>query len=123
MGRFLKPGERSAVFASRSPILDEYGDHGVRFFYLHTGSEVVRIEIPAWVAADSALLALAHASVWDQVGKGAGYPVGLTEAHERAVVRGRDRQAFFRFLQESMVKRGLRVSVSKKGQSKLQARV
>ena len=123
MGRFLKPGERSAVFASRSPILDEYGDHGVRFFYLHTGSEVVRIEIPAWVAADSAQLALAHASVWDQVGKGAGYPVGLTEAHERAVVRGRDRQAFFRFLQESMVKRGLRVSVSKKGQSKLQARV
>ena len=93
MGRFLNPGERSCVFASTSPILDEYGGHGVSFFYLRTGDEVVRIEIPSWVAADGPLLARVHAGVGDQVRKGAGYPVGLTEAHERAVVRGRDRAA------------------------------
>ena len=119
----LNPGERSAVFASTSPILEEYGDHGVCFFYLNIGTEVVRIEIPRWVAEDESMLGLVHSGVWDQVGKGAGYPVGLTEAHERAVVRGRDREAFFRCLKQSLVRNGLEVSLSRKGKSKLQPRV
>lgn len=119
----LNPGERSAVFASASPILDEYGDHGVCFFYLNIGTEVVRIEIPRWVADDESMLGLVHFGVWDQVGKGAGYPVGLTEAHERAVVRGRDREAFFRCLKQSLVRNGLEVSLSRKGKSKLRPRV
>ncbi len=123
MERFLEPGERSAVFASRSPILTEYGDHGVHFFYINIGPEVIRVEIPRWVAEDESSLELVHSGVWDQVGKGAGYPVCLTEAHERAVVRGRDREAFFRFLKQSLVKSGLEVSLSRKGKSKLRPRV
>ncbi len=119
----LNPGERSAVFASTSPILDEYAGHEVCFFYLNIGPEVVRIEIPRWVAEDESMLGLVHSGVWDQVEKGAGYPVGLTEAHERAVVRGRDREAFFRCLKQSLVRNGLEVSLSRKGRSKLQPRV
>lgn len=119
----LQPGERSSMFASTSPILAEYGDHGVCFFYLNAGTEVVRIEIPKWVAEDESRLELVHATVFDQVGKGDGYPVSLTEAHERAVVRGRDREVFCRFLKQSLVKSGLKVSLSRKGKSKLQPRV
>jgi len=119
----LKAGDRSCVFASTSPILQDYGDHGVCFYYLNVGTEVVRIEIPKWVADDGARLELVHAAIWDQVGKGDGYPVSLAEAHERAIVRGRDREVFFSCLKHSLVKGGLRVSLSRKGKSKLQPRV
>lgn len=114
----LEPGERSPVFRSSSKILDEYGPHHVCFFYLHAGPEIARIEVPAWVAEDQELLDLVHACVFDQAEKGQGYPVSLSEAHERAVVRNADRDAFYRFLEQTFVKNDIRAGISTKSMKK-----
>jgi len=61
---------------------------------------------------------LVHAVVLDQGRKGAGYPVALREAHERAVVRAADRERFFTLLREALVKNGVKVAFSRKAVSK-----
>ena len=45
-GALLEENERSDLFASTSLILEQYGDHRVRFFYLNAGSELARVEVP-----------------------------------------------------------------------------
>ena len=51
--RTLAPGQRSAVFASRSPVArDAYGVHRVHFFYVNVDEEIGRVEVPAWVAEE-----------------------------------------------------------------------
>jgi hypothetical protein len=115
----LQPGERSALFGSRSKILNEYGpDNKTCFFYLHAGSEIARIELPRWVAQDSRLLAQAHALAFDQAEKGQGYPRALTEAHERAIVRGADRNAFFTLMERFMAKEHQQVHITRKALAK-----
>lgn len=117
--RTLAPGERSAVFASRSPVArDAYGPHRVHFFYVNVGEEIGRVELPAWVADDPALLSLAHALVVDNARRGAGYPVALQEAHEQAVVTGADREAFKNMVERALEGRGLPVYTSQKQRSK-----
>jgi hypothetical protein len=99
----LEPGDRTTVFASDSRILRQYGDDlRVCYFYLHTGQEIARVEVPAWVAADRAQLDLVHAIVIDQCRLGRGYPVVLQEAHEQAVLSSADRR-----LVEDLVERRL----------------
>ncbi|HLV81182.1 MAG TPA: DNA double-strand break repair nuclease NurA [Chthonomonadaceae bacterium] len=120
----LAPGERSAVFGSRSKILNLYDDlHRIRFFYLNTGREVARIEIPDWVAADPELLAWTQALCYDQAQKGDGYPVALAEAHELAIVRGVERDAFFHLVEREFVRTGLPVTTTRKAVSKRARRV
>jgi len=121
--RVLQPGERTPVFRSRSKILEEYGEHHIHFFYVHVGAEIGRVEVPQWVAEDGELLDLVHACVCDQSEKGRGYPVVLAEAHERAVVRGADREAFYRFLRDTFVKNDIRTRVSTKSMKKRHAGV
>ena len=113
--RVLEPGERSSLFASRSRVLDEYGSHRVHFFYLRGEDEVARVEVPAYVAENPDLLDTVHACLVDQVDKGDGYPVALAEAHERAVVRGAEREGFYRYLEEVFVRNDIRARVSRKG--------
>jgi hypothetical protein len=119
--QMLKKGERTGLYRSNSKILDECGEHRIYFFYLHVGAEIGRVEIPQWVAEDAELLDLVHACVYDQAEKGQGYPVSLSEAHERAVVRGADREAFYRFLQETFIKNDIRASISTKSFKKRHA--
>jgi len=114
----LGPGERTTVFKSSSKILEEYGVHAVYFFYLNVGSEIARIEVPQWVARDRDLLNRTQAMIYDQAEKGHGYPVSLAEAHEKAVVRGADRELFYQFLRDSFVRQNLRVQVSRKSYKK-----
>lgn len=116
--KVLKQGEISAVFRSSSKILESYGDHHIYFFYINIGEEIARVEIPKWVAEDNKLLTLVHALVYDQAKKGKGYPVAISEAHEQAVVKGRDRNFFFDLIKESMVKADFNVTISRKGLSK-----
>lgn len=110
----LKPGERTAVFDSQSHILTSYGQHRIGFFYLHVGAEIVRIEIPHWVASNRRLLDLIHAVAYDQVQKGRGYPVALAEAHQHVVVRGAERDLFYAMVSETLVRRGIRADLSPK---------
>ena len=92
---WLHDGERSAMFKSLSKInAEHYDDHTIHFFYLNVGRELVRVELPEWVADDAAQCDLVHAIVYDQAQRGGGYPVGLARAHEQAVVRETDRRVF-----------------------------
>lgn len=123
--RLLAPGERSAVFTAQgqargfSRILPLYGaPHWIAFFYLHVGAEVARIELPAWAAADTEMVDRVHTLCLDQARKGRGYPVALAEAHEQAVVRGADRQAFLRHLERARVQEGAAAPPSRKALAK-----
>ncbi|NEQ31654.1 MAG: DNA double-strand break repair nuclease NurA [Leptolyngbya sp. SIO4C5] len=104
----LQPGERSPLWRSSAEILSQYGPHAIYFCYVHVGSEVARVEMPAWVAEDTALLETALSITLAQVQKGYGYPVALAEAHNQAVVRGGDRARFFALLEQQMIRAGLR---------------
>lgn len=120
----LEPGERSAVFGSSSKILKQYRqENRVRFFYLHTGRETARVEMPDWVAADPELLARTHALCWDQARKGDGYPVALAEAHEQAIVRAPEKQAFFHLLEKAFVSERVPPAATQKAVSKRARRV
>ncbi len=96
LARLLGPGERSALFGSQSRVVQEwYGEHGISFFYLHTGDEIARVEVPDWLSQDAGRLDLLHGLILDQCRRGDGYPVALSEAHEMAVVHEADRQQFW----------------------------
>lgn len=95
---WLKHGFRTNLFAHRSPLMQQYPEPlRIYFFYMHVGSEIVRIELPAWLIGQVDLIA---ALVLDQAEKGHGYPVCLAEAHQQAVVTTLDRAFFYQLLQQ-----------------------
>lgn len=104
----LKPGQRSTLWRSNSPILELYGDQTIYFCYVHVGTEIARIEVPAWVAENLTMLDQALGLMLAQVQKGYGYPVAIAEAHNQAVVKGGDRARFFALLEQQMIKAGLK---------------
>jgi hypothetical protein len=104
----LKPGQRSTLWRSNSPILQLYGDQTIYFCYVHVGTEIARIEVPAWVAENATMLDQALGLMLAQVQKGYGYPVAIAEAHNQAVVKGGDRARFFALLEQQMIKAGLK---------------
>lgn len=114
--RLLSPGERSAIFGSRSSIVEQrYGVHRAQFFYIKIDDEeVARVEIPLWVAQNRELMRLVHAVVWQQCCQGQGYPVALSEAHEKAVVTASDREQFWQLLERDIVLRSSAKSRSKR---------
>jgi hypothetical protein len=115
----LADGERSALFISRSSIVQKrYGSHRVYFCYLKVGDEIARVEIPQWVAMDEERLELAHALVLDQCRRGHGYPVALSEAHQQAVITGADRINFQHLVEMLMAEEKIAVTTSAKSQSK-----
>lgn len=116
----LQPGERSPLWRSNLKILEWYGEtQQIYFCYLHVGTEVARVELPAWVALNETLLEQSLSIVLAQVYKGFGYPIALSEAHNQAVVRGGDRARFFALLEEQMIRSGLKnVGISYKESSK-----
>jgi len=116
--RLLEPGERSDTFISSSKIQSRYGPHQVHFFYLNLDDEVARVEVPYWVATSDSLLGLAHSLVLDQCRRGHGYPVALSEAHEKAVVTGTDAAGFWRLVEASLVEEKLPTTGSAKSRSK-----
>jgi hypothetical protein len=107
-GLVLEPGQRGALYRSNLRILDLYEEqHRIYFCYAHVGSEIARLEFPAWVVEDENLLDQALSLTLTQVNKGFGYPLALAEAHNLAVVRSGDRLRFFALLEEQMIKAGL----------------
>lgn len=115
----LAPGERSAIFSSRSSIVHKhYGEHQVFFFYLKVDEEIARVELPQWIAQEKGLLDLVHALVLDQCQRGQGYPVALSEAHEKAVVREADREQFWYLVEQALREKHLPVQGSAKSRSK-----
>ena len=115
----LGPGERSSLYTSNSSISREfYGPHQVYFYYINTGDEIARIEVPQWVAMDDNLLTLSHSLTLDQSRRGMGYPAAIAEAHEQAVVTSPDRDAFKQLLGHALDRQRLPVYTSEKNRSK-----
>jgi len=115
----LAPGERSAIFGSRSSVVEKhYGVHEVNFFYIKLDGEIARVELPLWVAEDKKLVELVHSAILDQCQRGLGYPVALSEAHEKAVVTGADREQFWGLVEQTLAQDRLYLDISAKQQSK-----
>ncbi|MCE2462622.1 MAG: DNA double-strand break repair nuclease NurA [Dehalococcoidia bacterium] len=115
----LGPGERSDLYRTDSSISrDFYGPHRIYFYYINTGDEIARVEVPEWVARDEKLLAMSHTLILDQCRRGMGYPVAIAEAHEQAVVTGKDREAFKQLLENALTRQRLPVYTSEKNRSK-----
>ena len=116
----LPPGWRSPAYLTNSSVPREhYGEyHQVYFYYLNVGEEIARVEVPRWVAQDEGLLTLGHTLILDQCQRGQGYPVAIAEAHEQAVVDGRDRQLFKDLLAQTLERTGLASYTSEKERSK-----
>ena len=115
----LQPGQRSPVYQSgHRARRASFGNAWAHFYYVHAGSEVGRVEVPDWVADDPALLGLSHALLVRQCALGQGYPVVIAEAHEQAVVTGRDRREFRNAVLNELEKHGLPAIESAKSTSK-----
>lgn len=115
----LGPEERSAIFISQSSIvLKRYGLHQVYFFYIKVADEIARVEVPQWVAMNENLLNLVHCLVLDQCQRGQGYPIALSEAHEKAVITGADREEFWQLVEASLIEEHLPNLSSAKSRSK-----
>ena len=126
----LAVGERSAVFGSASHIIRESYPEGqaICYFYLKipTGpqtSEITRVEMPEWVLDIPDAVDHLHATLLDECRKGSGYPVSLSEAHEHAVIRADERDAFFRLIERRLRRAGLPTTGSRKRLSKQRPRV
>jgi hypothetical protein len=119
-GYLLQPGERSPLWRSNLRILNDYDEADrVYFCYLHVGTEIARLEIPAWVVQNPPLLQQSLSIILGQVYKGYGYPISLAEAHNQAVVKGGDRLRFFALLEQEMIRAGLQnIGISYKETSK-----
>jgi len=119
--RLLRPGERSARFEHASPVNERFraAGHAVEFFYLCCGEDqIARIEVPAWVGADPALMAIVHSGIIQQCRTPGGFPYALVRAHELAVVSSEDRQALEEMLAEALLRHGLPALPSQKALTK-----
>ncbi len=118
--RDLAIGERSGLFAMTLPdgLKSLYRDHAPCFFYVNVGSEIGRVEVPAWMADDPEALGLVQTVILDQCQKGLGYPNALARAHEQAVVSGQDRLAFDYLVENVLARQGVPARSSEKQHSK-----
>ena len=119
----LEPGHRSPLYrsshlAARFALGLATGQEWSHFYYLNSGAEIARVEVPDWLADDPELLALSHAMLVKQCQLGLGYPVAISEAHEQAVITGHDREEFRRMTLILLEQRGLPTSESAKSSSK-----
>lgn len=121
-GELLPPYSRSPVYRTNSSVPREYyGEkQQVYFYYLNVGEEIARVEVPGWVAMNEGndLLSLGHSLIVEQCRRGQGYPVAISEAHEQAVVTGRDRLLFRQMVAETLEQQGLPTYTSQKERSK-----
>jgi hypothetical protein len=126
---FLPEGGRSAVFQAiyrgktswRLPAEVHKEDPRLAFFYLHTGTQLARVELPLWIR-DAGLLDVVHGIVLDQCrarrAETPGYPVALTLAHQEAILTTSDRQAIAWMVEEALARRQVYVVSSAKAQMK-----
>ncbi len=122
---FLEPGERSALFVRGTATNLEFQrrGHSVFFFYLNTGTDLARVEVPEWLARQPAKLELVHAAIYNQCIYNNGYPYVLTRADELAVILGDEREALETMIVQALIRNGLPwPELSRKAQQKQVAR-
>jgi len=115
----LGSGCRSPLYRTNPAAAQEYyGEQQVYFYYLNSGEEIARVEVPQWVAGNRMMLDLGHSMIVEQCRRGQGYPVAISEAHEQAVINGLDRQLFSQMVMETLERQGLSAETSGKERSK-----
>jgi hypothetical protein len=122
---YLGAGERSALYVRGTAANQDFASRGhqIRFFYLNTGSDLARVEVPEWVARRPESLDLVHAMVYDQCRFNNGYPYVLTRADEQAVILGEEREVLEAMIVRAMAQHGLPMpELSRKAQQKRVAR-
>jgi hypothetical protein len=122
---FLERGQRSALFVRGTAANRDFAarGHQVYFFYLNTGTELARVEVPEWVALEPQRLDLVHGVVYDQCSFNEGYPYVLTRADEQAVILGDERKALEDLIVRTMLHHGMPPpELSRKAQQKQVAR-
>ena len=105
----LPPGYRSALFlrgAGANRAFQAKG-HGIYFYYLNTGTELARVEIPEWIVAIPEAVNLVHAVLYDQCQLNNGYPYILTRADELAVILGEERAALDELVTKALANQGM----------------
>lgn len=116
---FLKVGQRTTVFKSRSPIVQSYpAEVAPYFFYFNVGAETIRVEVPYYLAKDEEALSGMCSLILDQVQKGRGFPVSLAEAHEQAVIKGPDREFFYHLIEKLGIAQHKSLTLSQKSKKK-----
>jgi hypothetical protein len=122
---YLEPGERSSLFIRGTQENQSFSQrgHAVFFFYLNTGNDLARVEVPEWVVADPVRLELVHAVTYGQCQLNNGYPYVLTRADEEAVILGEEREMLELMISQAMVRHGMPLpELSRKAQQKQVAR-
>jgi hypothetical protein len=122
---FLRTGERSALFSRGTAMNRDFRarGHTVLFFYMNTGADLARVEVPEWVARSPERLALVQAAVSDQCRFNNGYPYVLTRADEQAVIMADERQILEDMIARALARHGLPLpELSRKAQQKRVAR-
>jgi len=122
----LKPGERSALFASTTVLNEEYAraGHRIVFFYANMARQeggehaiMARIELPEWAAQDPQGLDQIMGALYADCAL-TGVPYVLIRAHELAVVTSVERAEFERLLGQQMIRHGLSPQLSAKAAGK-----
>ena len=120
--QLLSPGQRSSRFIHASPVNRDFqaSGHEVQFFYLNSGQEgqIVRVEIPSWVAEQPELLNWVHAGILDQCRSTGGFPYALIRAHELALISYTERRNLDQMLQRTWLHHGLLPRLSQKSRTK-----
>lgn len=63
-------------------------------------------------------MGMVHSLVLEQCRLGDGYPVSLSEAHQKAVLNGADRECFWTLVERSLAEDGMPAWISNKSKSK-----
>ncbi|MBN2267577.1 MAG: DNA double-strand break repair nuclease NurA [Candidatus Babeliaceae bacterium] len=121
MSYHLQPGQRTSFFTPRPETTKAYpGPLCPCFCYLNTGTEIGRLELPAWILADEGKSNTIVTQLLDQCLKGDGYPRCLAEAHEQAVIKESDRIFFNKLVQNHLMSHGKKITLSRKKNAKVE---
>lgn len=112
--RFLPAGARSTVFYLINKLPMQTSETDIGFFYLNTGREIARIEAPRYVLENKEMLEYLHGVLLQQIRLGLGYPAVLSQAHEYAVITGKEREQVYKLLQKQMIRNGVEIKLSQK---------
>ncbi len=125
LSRLMKWGDRTPLMTcDRGDILNYYAEMRGRiaFTYLKTNaSPPARLELPTWIWEAGRAEAVIN-QVRAEVVVGNGYPYAIETADQTAVLQSRDRQIFYRILQDWAAQENLSISLSQKMMSKARRR-
>ena len=122
----MKWGDRTPLMTcDRGGILNDYREMQGRltFTYLKTNAGYpARLELPKWIY-EAGLTDTVINQVRAEVIVGNGYPYAIETADQTAVLQSRDRQIFYRILQDWAAQEQLQLSLSQKMMSKARRRL